>query len=85
MASTEQAAALTRELAARQRSRPSGDGEIWPKVKARDRRRTRRFIEISQRRDRARDPVAVGEHFLDGPLGNECYSQSVARLKCCRP
>jgi len=55
-------------LAVRQRSRPSRDGGIEPEVKARDRRRMRPFVEVSQRRDRAQDPVAAGQHFSGGLL-----------------
>jgi len=55
-------------LATRQRSRSSRDGGIEPEVEARKRRRMRPFVEISQRRDRAQDPVAAGQHFFDGLL-----------------
>ena len=57
-----------RGLAARQRSRSSRDGGIEPEIKARSRRRMRPFVEAPQRRDRAQDPVAAGQHFFDGLL-----------------
>ena len=58
-------------IAARRGSLPSRDGALWPEIKALNRRRIGRFAEVPQRRARAKEPVVVGEHFLDGLLAKD--------------